>query len=655
MMGLQDNMKIPPAYTNTDREGQYLLGLKHGRALMDDEIEHHHGLFDVHTHQHSLAISSPFGHNSIMFGPTLELQGNSEQRAKWLPLLKAGKIIGTYAQTELGHGTFVRGLETTATLDQDTDEFVIHSPTLTSTKYWPSALGFSASHAIVMARLIISNMDYGVHAFLVQIRSLENYSNLPGKIFFYMIPAQAIANAGLLLMTPYTGIETGDIGSKIGFNTTDMGYARFDEVRIPRDQMLMGHAVVLRNGEYFKAPHAKLSYSTLLYTRVKIINNTAFQFAQAIVIATRFSVVREQGVGVQTETAKELPIIAYKSQHYRLLTCMAQAYAILFASQLCLEAYSTMQSEQRQGKHSSLPDLHALTAALKAFSTEVALNGAEDARKCCGGFGFSDLSGLPTILGTMAPLPTLEGENHVMYQQAARYLMKAVKMVKDGQKLSAPLAYLGIFDPLRKCQLYTSNDLLDVNNQITMFQHNAARLIFHAAALLDKAENEEGMAYADAWNTHMLSLIRASRAHAQLYALETFAAAIARCHDPATRSTLTNLCGLFALTSIENPAFPSAMTFVEDGYVNIEQLSLIRRGVDTLLCNLLPDIIALGDAWDFTDASLGSAIGMYDGNIYERIMNWTRQLPLNVRARSEGGMHYNGYCTVIKPMLESRL
>ncbi len=26
-------------------------------------------------------------------------------------------IIGTYAQTELGHGTFVRGLETTATYD----------------------------------------------------------------------------------------------------------------------------------------------------------------------------------------------------------------------------------------------------------------------------------------------------------------------------------------------------------------------------------------------------------------------------------------------------------------------------------------------------------------------------------------------------------
>ncbi len=47
------------------------------------------------------------------------------------------QVIGTYAQTELGHGTFVRGLETTATYDIDTQQFVIHSPTLSSTKWWP--------------------------------------------------------------------------------------------------------------------------------------------------------------------------------------------------------------------------------------------------------------------------------------------------------------------------------------------------------------------------------------------------------------------------------------------------------------------------------------------------------------------------------------
>lgn len=65
------------------------------------------------------------------------------------------EVIGTYAQTELGHGTFIRGLETTATYDRTRKEFVIHSPTLTSTKWWPGGLGKTADHAVVIARLFI--------------------------------------------------------------------------------------------------------------------------------------------------------------------------------------------------------------------------------------------------------------------------------------------------------------------------------------------------------------------------------------------------------------------------------------------------------------------------------------------------------------------
>lgn len=69
-----------------------------------------------------------------MFVPAIKGQGTEEQQQKWLPLANKIQIIGCYAQTELGHGSNVQGLETTATFDPQTDQFIIHSPTQTSSK-----------------------------------------------------------------------------------------------------------------------------------------------------------------------------------------------------------------------------------------------------------------------------------------------------------------------------------------------------------------------------------------------------------------------------------------------------------------------------------------------------------------------------------------
>ena len=85
--------------------------------------------------------------------------------------MKSLKMIGCYAQTELGHGSNIGGLETTATLDMKTDEFVIHSPTVTSTKYWPGGMGLWANFAVVFAKCYVEENNLGVQPFLVQIRN----------------------------------------------------------------------------------------------------------------------------------------------------------------------------------------------------------------------------------------------------------------------------------------------------------------------------------------------------------------------------------------------------------------------------------------------------------------------------------------------------
>jgi acyl-CoA oxidase len=89
------------------------------------------------------------------------------------------QIVGCLAQTELGHGSNVRGLMTTAEYDAATQEFVINTPTLRAMKWWPGGLGLTATHAALYAQLITKGVNHGFHVFLLQLRD-ERHEPLPG-------------------------------------------------------------------------------------------------------------------------------------------------------------------------------------------------------------------------------------------------------------------------------------------------------------------------------------------------------------------------------------------------------------------------------------------------------------------------------------------
>ncbi len=62
----------------------------------------------------------------------------------------------------MGHGSNLAGIETTATFDREKDEFIINTPSVTATKWWPGELSVFATHAVLCAKLIIDGDDYGV-------------------------------------------------------------------------------------------------------------------------------------------------------------------------------------------------------------------------------------------------------------------------------------------------------------------------------------------------------------------------------------------------------------------------------------------------------------------------------------------------------------
>ena len=319
-----------------------------------------------------------------MFIPTLQGQGDAEQQKAWLPLCYNLSIIGTYAQTELGHGTYLRGLETTATYDPTTQEFVIHSPTLTSTKWWPGGLGKTANHVICMARLVSQGVERGPHAFVVRIRDAQTHA-------------------------PLAGVVVGDIGSKMGYNAVDNGFLRFDHFRVPRRAMLMRHAKVDPDGSYHPPPVAKAAYGTMVFVRSDIVQNAALFLKKAVTIAVRYSVARRQS-SADERTGVELQVLDYAHTQRTLLPLLATAYAFHFTAAHMRAMYVAYERESRKsGDFSALPELHATSSGLKALCSSRTKDGIEACRLECGGHGFMASAGFTGTLGNYAPKRHLRG------------------------------------------------------------------------------------------------------------------------------------------------------------------------------------------------------------------------------------------------------
>lgn len=265
----------------------------------------------------AIADDLPTALHWVMFVPNIISLCDDEQQKEWLPLCRDWKMIGCYAQTELGHGSNVRALETTATFvpghknGVKGGSFVVNSPSLTSGKFWPGTLGRTANHAMVIARLIDGEgVDRGIHNFLVPLRSMKDHTLLPG-------------------------VKTGDIGPKIGYNNMDNGFAYFDKVTIPRRNMAMRFAVVDEQGKFHKkrvsAAASKVAYITMMQVRAMIVQGSAKALSVGTTINIRYSAVRKQGY---TEDGKtEVQILDYKQQQHRIFPLLAASYCFFFTGQ----------------------------------------------------------------------------------------------------------------------------------------------------------------------------------------------------------------------------------------------------------------------------------------------------------------------------------
>lgn len=556
-----------------------------------------------------------------MFLTYIKTQANDEQQKAWMPGATAGKYMGAYAQTELGHGSNVRGLETTATYDKATCEFEIHSPTITSTKWWPTGM-YASTHGVVFARLIDGEgRDQGFHGFFMQFRDERGF----------LLP----------------GVEIGEIGPKVNGLHANIGYARFNRVRVPRFNLFARYSQVTPEGKYIKAPRklSKFKYISMMNIRVGIVGHSYRGLAQAATIAVRYSCVRVQGFkDTQSSDAistGENCVMDYKMQQYRLFKAVALAYGFFWNARYIADYLKRVQDEIVAGNDAAadeLPELHATCAGLKVWTSVWAHANIEDCRKACGGQGFLLSSGVSEQSRSFAEQVTVEGEQVILSLQVARFLIKAVDAVDRGESVAGTVTYL--LDPALAdigARLSTGADAgsnaVDPNLLLDMLKDRASRTAREVHGLF-QAAIKRGLPFDKALNSVAITAYKSAECHsAFVIARNNYTALQEYVKDPSTFAVLSKLFELMCLQIVRENA-GDWIDVLDSGKV----AALLAR-TDTLLDLIRPDAVALVDSFGFLDSQLKSAIGRHDGHVYEAILREAKRSPLNQSPRMLGWEH----------------
>ncbi|MCF8548972.1 MAG: acyl-CoA dehydrogenase family protein [Pontimonas sp.] len=532
-----------------------------------------------------------------LFGAAVMHLGTEKHHLKYLPGIMSLETPGCFAMTETGHGSDVASIATTATYDDTTGDFILHTPHRGA---WKDYIGNAALHgkaAVVFAQLIVSGENHGVHALYVPLRDENGF--LPG-------------------------IGGEDDGPKGGLNGIDNGRLHFTNVRVPRENLLDKYGSVDENGVYSSPIESRgrrffTILGTLVQGRVSLTGASAVASQLAITIAVKYGVVRQQFPVPGGDT--EQVLLDYQQHQRRLLPRLANAYAMVFAQDELLSSFHDVFSGAKDTEEER-QDLETLAAALKAYSTWSALDIIQAAREACGGQGYLAENRLATLHGDMDVYVTFEGDNTVLLQLVAKRLLGDYAKQFKGADFGTMAGYLA--DQVGEAAFNRSGlrrlaqnvaDFGSTARSIGYVRSTASQrqlltdrvhsMVAEVADHLRPASKLPPEEAAALMNRHQSALIDAAWAHAELVVWEAFTHAVDRLEEGANKQVLRWLRDLHGFTLIEKH---------RDWYLMKGRLSAHRAEAITdyinhrLLPRLRPHALDLVDSFGLKEGHLRAPI-----------------------------------------------
>lgn len=537
-----------------------------------------------------------------LFGAAILHLGTRKHHEKWLPDVISLELPGAFAMTEIGHGSDVASVATTATYDPETEEFEIHTPFRGA---WKEFLGNAALHgraAVVFAQLITQGVNHGVHAFFVPIRTPE----------------------GELL----PGVGSEDDGVKGGLNGIDNGRLHFTHVRIPRENLLNRYGDVAADGTYssqIDSPGRRFftMIGTLVQGRVSLDGAAVNAMKAALAIAIRYGSERRQFPGPD---GRDTVLLDYGQYQRRLLPLLAQTYAMQFAGHRLLTAFDEVFSGKNDSDEAR-EDLETLAAALKPLSTWAALDTLQEAREACGGAGFMAKNRITGLRHDLDIYVTFEGDNNVLLQLVGkRLLADYAAQFKDADKAALAKAAVGqVGEGLTRFGLrQIGQSIADLGRIARSVEHVRSADAQHALltdrvqtmvsevalALRDATKNvpkgdkrAKAIAQAEAFNAQQHKLIEAARAHGELLQWEAFTDELSR-FEGDTLKAMTWLRDLFGLTLLER----HATWYLVSGRLSGSRVEAVSSYIDRLIGRVREVALDLVEAFGLTPELLRAEI-----------------------------------------------
>ncbi|SFR51098.1 Acyl-coenzyme A oxidase [Microbacterium azadirachtae] len=521
-----------------------------------------------------------------LFGSAVLQLGTAEHHDRWLPGIMSLEIPGAFAMTEIGHGSDVASIGTTATYDPETEEFVINTPFRAATKEY---LGNAALHGVaatVFAQLITNGVNHGVHCFYVPLRG-EDGIDLPG-----------------------VGRE--DDGLKGGLNGIDNGRLSFDHVRVPRTNLLNRYGDVAPDGTYSSAidsPGRRFftMLGTLVQGRVSLDGAASWASALGLFIAITYATQRRQFNGASGE---ETTLLDYGKHQRRLLPRLATTYAQLFAHDEFLQKFDGVFSG-RTDTPDDREDLETLAAALKPLSTWHALDTLQECREACGGAGFMFENRFVGLRADLDIYATFEGDNNILLQLVGKRLLtdfaqqfkgadaKTLAKYAVGQTAGkvfhgAGLRQFGQAVADLGSTARSVENGLRAEQQHELLTDRVQQMVADIAGRL-RAAGKDKVLGEKLFNENQAELIEAARAHGELLQWEAFTDALGRIEDEASRTVLTWLRDLFGLQLIEK----HLAWYLINGRLSTQRAASVSRYIDRLCARLRPHALDLVNAFGY--------------------------------------------------------